>query len=562
VAQLGSALDAVGPPTLGGMWRDLDAWQLLVSAALVGAVVAVRAVPAPGRVAAAAVSYAVLTLTAVLPALDESATAVALAALGALVAAGLVAWFLPHPWGQTAVLVQAVAGVAALATGASIGVLALARLGDAAAAHWAGSTGGLLVGDLPTGMPGPWLAPLCVVALLGTGLTVAKASTIADRLVSPVTDLRVAVALLVGSGIATLACYPVPVWTVLVALLLAAIGFLGWWTAGQKLPPLLLSPVFLAGAVVLGWYDEWLTVVALTALLLMAGVVHLRARQSDTSAVAGALVAVALAGSAWTWGALVEATEPWTAVAGLVLLSATVLTLHLYPDEWWACEEPVGARAGVEVGAAVAALPLGLAGVLLAAPESAATWAAVYLTVAGAAVTALAMLREDRRQLAWLGGGLLALASWVRLWDIGVREPEPYTLPTALVLLALGVLHLRRHPRADTMTALAAGLGLALVPSLLWVLADPSGLRALLLGLACLVLVVGGVRLRWSAPVTIGAVVGGLEVIRLAAPYIGDAVPRWVLIGTAGAVLILMGVTWERRLQEARHAMAYVRHLR
>ena len=83
-----------------------------------------------------------------------------------------------------------------------------------------------------------------------------------------------------------------------------------------------------------------------------------------------------------------------------------MLTLHLYPDEWWGCDAPVAARAGVEVGAAVAALPLGLAGVLLAEGDTAATWTAVNLTVAGAAVTALSLIREDRRALAWLGGAL------------------------------------------------------------------------------------------------------------------------------------------------------------
>jgi hypothetical protein len=314
--------------------------------------------------------------------------------------------------------------------------------------------------------------------------------------------------------------------------------------------------------VALSWYDEWLSIVALTAVLIMAGIVHLRASQTDTAAVSGALVAAALAGSVWTWGALVEGQAPWVSLVGLGLLAALVLTLHLYPDAWWGCDAPVVARAGVEVGAAVAALPLGLVGVLLAGTGAEATWAAVYLTVSGAAVTALALLRSDRRGFAWLGGALLALASWVRLWDLGVREPEPYTLPTALVLLALGVWHLRREPRASTMTALGAGLSLALVPSLLWVLADPTGPRALLLGLGCLGLVVGGVRLRWTAPLLLGALVGGLEVVRLAAPYIGDTVPRWVLIGAAGAVLILMGVTWERRLQEARRALGFVRGLR
>jgi hypothetical protein len=39
-------------------------------------------------------------------------------------------------------------------------------------------------------------------------------------------------------------------------------------------------------------------------------------------------------------------------------------------------------------------------------------------------------------------------------------------------------------------------------------------------------------------------------------------VPRWVLIGLAGAVLIGLGASWERRLVEARQLMASVRGLR
>jgi cell division protein FtsW (lipid II flippase) len=157
---------------------------------------------------------------------------------------------------------------------------------------------------------------------------------------------------------------------------------------------------------------------------------------------------------------------------------------------------------------------------------------------------------------------VLALASWVRLWDLGVPGPEAYTLPSAAVLLVVGLLHLRRTPEAGTMRALSPALSLALVPSLLWALGGEPGPRALLLGLACLVLVLAGARLGWTAPMTFGASVGALLVLRLAAPYIGDAVPRWVLIGAAGALLIAVGTTWERRLAEARQLRSYVRALR
>jgi hypothetical protein len=562
LVQLADAITSAAPASLRSLWVDLDAWRLLVSALLVGVLVRVTALPQAARVAAAAVAYGVLTFTVVLPALDESATAAALAALGALVAAGLVTWLLPRPWGLTGTLVQAVAGMSALATLASVAVLATTRLSDAASAAWAGSTGGHLVGTIPGELPAAWLAPLCLLALAGTALALATASPHADRVVSAVTDLPAAAAVLLLSGVATLASYDVPVAVVLAVLLLAAAGFLGWWLRRPDVSALAAATVFTAGAVGLGAYDEWLSAAALAATLLLAGTVHLRAGSTDVAAVAGALVTGALAGSAWTWGALAGASEPWTALAGLGLLGAVVLTLHLYPDAWWACEAPVAARAGVEVGAAMSALPLAMAGVLLAERATEPTWTAVYLTLAGVVVTALSLLREDRRALTWVGGLLLALASWVRLWDIGVREPEPYTLPSAVVLLVVGLVYLRRHHAAATMTALAPGLGLALVPSLLWVLADPVGLRALLLGLACLGLLVGGLLLRWTAPVVAGAVVGGLEVVRLAAPYIGDAVPRWVLIGAAGALLILLGVTWERRLRDARRVVGFVTGLR
>jgi hypothetical protein len=143
-----------------------------------------------------------------------------------------------------------------------------------------------------------------------------------------------------------------------------------------------------------------------------------------------------------------------------------------------------------------------------------------------------------------------------------VHAPEAYTLPSAAALLVVGAVRLHRDRSAGTVAALGPGLTLALLPSLLWSLAEAPGLRALLLGLGCLMLVLGGVRLAWSAPVRAGASAGALLVLRLAAPYVGAAVPRWVLIGLAGSLLIVVGTTWERRLAEARTLASYVRRLR
>jgi hypothetical protein len=186
----------------------------------------------------------------------------------------------------------------------------------------------------------------------------------------------------------------------------------------------------------------------------------------------------------------------------------------------------------------------------------------VYLTIAGATLAAIALVRTDRRELGWLGGALLAMASWVRLADIGVHAPEAYTLPSATALLVVGVVALRRRHDVGSLPALSAGLALGLVPSLLWVLDQPATWRALLLGVACLVLLGAGLRLRWSAPVVYAAGVGALVVLRQAAPFVDAAVPRWILIGLAGAVLIGVGITWERRVAEVRALLGFVRRLR
>lgn len=560
-AQLAHALESVSTPSVAALWGRGEVVELLVSAALAASLVLVRVLATAGRVAGGALGVAVLAVAVVLPAFDESGTVVTLAGLGVLVAAAAVAWWLPRPWGLVAVVTQGAAALGVLVALAAVTGRAAERLAEVVAAGWEGQPGDLLPGTV-TGVPQPWLAPAVVLALLLTGVSLARALAVGEDAVPTAGAVPVGAGLVLAAGVVTLACYPVPVVAVLLALLAAGGGFLGWWLVRPGTAPLALATTFLLASAAVGIYDEWFTVAASTAVLAAAVVVHLRAAPVETATVAGALAPVAVAADVWAWGTLAGAEGTWTGLVGLVLLAAAALTLHLYPVSWWRCASAAATRVGVETGAAAVALPLGLAGVLTGPGEQQATWTAVYLTVAGAAVVALSLLRPDRRRLAWVGSGLLALATWVRLADLGVDEPEPYTLPSALALVVVGLLRLRRDPEADTMGALGPGLTLALVPSLLWVLEEPLTARGLLLGLACLALVLVGLRGRWSAPLLLGAVVGGVLVVRMAAPYVDSSVPRWVLIGAAGAVLIATGVTWERRLQEARHMVGYVKSLR
>ena len=187
------------------------------------------------------------------------------------------------------------------------------------------------------------------------------------------------------------------------------------------------------------------------------------------------------------------------------------------------------------------------------------TWLAVYLTLAGALVTVSALLHPTRRVLAWVGLALLTLAQWVRLEQLGVDQVEAYTLPLALVLLAVGAWRMA-HDGVSSRRALSAGLGLGLGPTLLLVLVDPVSLRAVLLGLACALLVAIGAGNRWAAPLVAGAGVGAALVLREA--QYAQVVPQWVLIGLVGTVLTVVGVTWEQRLNDLRQAAGYVRRLR
>jgi hypothetical protein len=545
------------------LWVGLHVWPLLVAAGLAAAPALVSRLPRAARVTGASLGELLLVSAVVAPFDGATATTQVLVGVVVLAVAGAVSWRLPRPWGLTGAATQAVVGTALLTAVAVHASFAAGRLLEGLVPVWSGSAADALPLPAVSDLPAPWLLPLTVFALLATLAVLAEGSRTVDRAVGAVPALQaVVLTLLAGSVVGAVALYPVALWLVVGLQLLLACAFTTWSVAGRTLAPLVPAGLFLAAAAVVSLHAAALTAVVLAVALAVTGLVHLSARPVVLASGAGAVLAGTLAAEVWTVGHLLGAEPSWGATAGLLALGALVLGAPYLPDRWWVSDAPVLCRTGLEAGAAAAAVPLGLAGVLLAPASETASWTAVLLTVAGGLVTAMSLLRADRHALGWVGGVLLALASWVRLWDVGVHQPEAYTLPSAVALLVVGGVHLHRRADAGTMTALAPGLSLALVPSLLWVLVEPTGLRALLLGLGCFALVLAGLRLRWTAPLALGASVGALLVLRLAAPYVGDAVPRWVLIGGAGAVLIAVGATWERRLTDARHLAGYVRALR
>ena len=204
----------------------------------------------------------------------------------------------------------------------------------------------------------------------------------------------------------------------------------------------------------------------------------------------------------------------------------------------------------------------GATGALIWAIDTTLAWQSLLWTVTGAVLVAVALWSADRRRLAVAGSGALAIAYMLRLAASDVDVVEAYTLPIGVALLIAGLIAMARVPTLTSRTALSAGLMLSLLPSLPVVLFDdPAGVRGLLLGLGSIAALGLGFARKWQSPFVIGAVLTGVLAVRHLGPF-ANALPRWMLIGTAGLLLLVAGITWESRVKNAKSAIAYLRDLR
>jgi hypothetical protein len=104
-------------------------------------------------------------------------------------------------------------------------------------------------------------------------------------------------------------------------------------------------------------------------------------------------------------------------------------------------------------------------------------------------------------------------------------------------------------------------VGVALLPSALVAVAEPSPLRfVLVVWAAGLAAVLGAVTHR-QAPFVLGACSLAWVVLGRLAPY-APLLPRWITLGTVSLVLLVVGATYERRRQQAREAVAWVTQMR
>ncbi len=260
---------------------------------------------------------------------------------------------------------------------------------------------------------------------------------------------------------------------------------------------------------------------------------------------------------------LVSGDDRWTAL-GLVIAGVVGLGVALFAIR----DDPTATS--VEAASSV----LGVGGLVLGSVDSTLGFTSFLWTVAGAGVVVLGLASARRRWYRWAGSALLGTAYVLRLAASEVDVVEAYTLPFAILLLVAGLWAMRDsapaagRPDAGTpargpgsMRALLPGVTLALVPSLPQALDEPTGLRALLLGVAAAVALGVGTWRRWKVPFVAGAAVLALLVLVNVGP-LALALPRWVLIASVGAVLLAAGITWEERVRDGRAAARYVGSMR
>ena len=538
VLTLDAFSESVESPTLHALWVDGHGWALLASAGLL--LLPLALVRADQLVAACGAGAAVIVTVAVtLPGVDEGTTGLALVSLAALVLWTAAAAFTPARWVPVPVAPLAVAAVPVGMASVATVLEAIARVASLADPFTRDATV-----SLPA-LAAPVHPALLVPSLLALVLAflVLRPGALPDAR----SLVGVAVTTAALGGIVTIALTPAPLWTVVAAV--CAVG--AAVVAGAlRRPDTTGARIAVAGTALLllgvlaALPSAMLTALALAALLGAAIAVELVARFPFAHALSGGLLPAAAAALLWSASEVAGLDEAYRAAPILLVVGLLAVILP---------------RVELEASAAVAALAAALPAIGAATDQPSSL--AVHLTLAGALVTVSALVTPSRRPLGWLGGLLLAAATWVRLADLGVDAPEAYTLPSAMALLLVGLWRLHRDPAASTSLTLTPGLGLATTPTLLWVLADPLSPRAVVLGAVCLVLVLAGTRLRWSSPLVVGSVVGGLVVLRELAPY-ALATPQWLLIGTAGTLLTVVGVTWERRLRDLQLGLSYLGRLR
>lgn len=264
-----------------------------------------------------------------------------------------------------------------------------------------------------------------------------------------------------------------------------------------------------------------------------------------------------------------SAVEVWSLPAAALLVGAAVLLAVRHPartarEASGLVLVPGAAMLTAPTWAAAALSPDGRGPRLAAA---AAVLAVLALVAAARPLRAGAAPRPADHLLTWP----LAVASAAGAAVVAVTALSSLGLPVdaatvgcGALVTALGGLRMAVLPQLRSQRALGAGLALLLGPSVL--LASGGALWRVLgvVVVAAAVVVVGAVR-RLAAPVVVGGAALAAHGLIQVAPYVAALTSsswRWVVFAAAGAALLTLGATYERRLAQLRAARTAIRALR
>ncbi|MFS0704135.1 SCO7613 C-terminal domain-containing membrane protein, partial [Cellulomonas sp. 179-A 9B4 NHS] len=245
------------------------------------------------------------------------------------------------------------------------------------------------------------------------------------------------------------------------------------------------------------------------------------------------------------------AVELPAAVAAAVVAVAVVLARSTSPG--WALQAAAPRAAVV----ALLVVP-----VLVAVDGTGAgAWRAGAVLLLGAALALLDRARDDER----LGLVLAATAGVVAALRGG---PEPVELPLVLVGLvaaAVGARRLHRDPTAGSWATLGVPVALTVGAPLVGLLVAATPWRATTTLVLALVATLAGAVRRLQAPFVLGAGAALAAAAVLLIPVTATALARvdgWVLLAVGGTAVLALGLTYERRVREAREAVRVVAAMR
>ncbi|MCU1580402.1 MAG: hypothetical protein JWP19_2606 [Rhodoglobus sp.] len=305
-----------------------------------------------------------------------------------------------------------------------------------------------------------------------------------------------------------------------------------------------------------------LIVAGAAAILVLAGTftpgVKLR-HYRDAAALAGALgIVTAAVGRAAAMAAAGNTADPtldaWLGGAFAVLVAAAIGQSRARPI-----------LGQVVLGVAVAAVALVELGVL---DGRFGTPRAVTLLLLLGVLHVLGVLFDRAPFTALLGWASIALGAVVAVVAVAGEVIDPLEWATGILaaaLLVAGALRLRRSAGARSWAWLAPGLLVLLVPSLLATFGEQPAWRLVGLGVACLIAIVAGALLKLQAPLLVGAVVVIVHALRTFAPQLAavyQLTEWWVWAVVGGAIILFLGLTFEKRLRDLKSVGTRVASLR